>query len=325
MQSEQNEIILDIAILTHNHKDFIGQCLESVLCQKTNYNFRIVALDDCSNDGTTEILKNISKANPDKILLIVNEVNIGALKSATKLAGFVNAKYFCFLDGDDYWCNDNKLQTQIDFLENNPDYAGCFHDAKIVQANKSDNIHFLKRTQDQWKSYSQFNRYSSDFMPWALIERNIIPTASLIFRNTDIAGFLKKYSASEFSLSWALHLEIIKGSKFRYFNEAWSVYNDHPQGISKKYDIVDFKFNNIKILESLLLEKTWDYHKPEIYKCICNEYRLILKSKKELSKPLKDYKKSLKQYEKHLNLANKADIKQLKDDYYYVRDNGMVE
>ena len=98
-------------------------------------------------------------------------------------------------------------------------------------------------------------------MPWALIERNIIPTASLIFRNTDIVGFLKKYSASEFSLSWALHLEIIKGSKFKYFNETWSVYNDHPRGISKKYDIVDFKLNNIKILESLLLDKSWDYNK----------------------------------------------------------------
>ncbi|HNQ67650.1 MAG TPA: glycosyltransferase [Bacteroidales bacterium] len=316
---------LDIAILTHNHKDFIKQCLESVLCQKTNYSFRIIVLDDCSYDGTSEILNDISITNPEIIELIINKQNIGPLESAIKLAAYVNAKYLCFLDGDDYWYNENKIQTQLDFLENNPDYAGCFHDAKIVQANQSEDAQFMKRTQDQWKTYSQFNKYSSDFMPWALIERNIIPTASLIFRNKDIVGFLKKYSASEFSLSWALHLEIIKGSKFKYFNETWSVYNDHPQGISKKYDIVDFKFNNIKILESLLLDKVWDYHKPEIYKSICNEYRLILKSKKELSKPLKDYKKSLKEYEKHLNLANKADLKQLKDDYYYVRDNGMVE
>jgi len=317
--------ILNIAILTHNHKDFIKKCVDSVLCQKTDFSFRITVLDDCSNDGTTEILKDIAKVNPDKVNLIINDKNLGALKSATKLAGYVDAKYCCFLDGDDYWCYENKIQSQIDFLEKNPDYAGCFHDAKIVQANQSEDVHFLKRTQDQWKTYSQFNRYSSDFMPWALIERNIIPTASLIFRNKNIVGFLKKYSASEFSLSWALHLEIIKGNKFKYFNETWSIYNDHPQGISKKYDIVDFKLNNIKILESLLTDKSWDYNKPEIYKSICNEYRLILKSKKELSRSLKDYKKSLKLYEKYLKLAQVADIQQLKDDYYYVRDNGMVE
>jgi len=325
MPNNCNNIILDIAVLTHNHKLFIEDALNSIIRQKTNFGYRILVLDDCSDDGSSEIIRNIAEKNPEKFNILRNKIRLGPLKSAIIISNEMNAKYFCFIDGDDYWCNENKIQTQIDFLENNPDYAGCFHDAKIVQANKSDDVHFLKRTQDQWKSYSQFNRYSSEFMPWALIERNILPTASLIFRNTDIVGFLKKYSASEFSLSWALHLEIIKGSKFKYFNETWSVYNDHPQGISKKYDIVDFKLNNIKILESLLLDKSWNYNKPEIYKSICNEYRLILKSKKELSKSYRDYKKSLKQYEKHLSLANKADIKQLKDDYYYVRDNGMVE
>ena len=316
--------ILDIAILTHNHKDFIKQCLESILCQQTKCKFRILILDDCSNDGSSEIIQNIADKHPEVIDYYRNENNLGPHKSAIILSEKVSAKYLSFLDGDDYWCNENKIQTQIDFLENNSDYSGCFHDAKIVQANQSEDIHFLKRTQDQWKTYSQFNRYSSDFMPWALIERNIIPTASLTFKNTDIVGFLKKYSASEFSLSWALHLEIIKGSKFKYFNETWSIYNDHPQGISKKYDIVDFKLNNIKILESLLLDKSWDYNKTEIYKSICNEYRLILKSKKELSKPLKEYRKSLKQYQRYLKIANKADIQQLKDDFYYVRNNGMV-
>lgn len=325
MQYKKSDIIVEIAIITYNHKSFIANSLASILDQKTTFPFKIIVIDDCSTDGSSDIIESIAKQNPDTINYFRNEKSIGPLKSAVKLANLLTAKYFCFLDGDDYWCNENKIQIQIDFLENNPDYTGCFHDARIAQSNKSEDIHFLKRTQDQWKSYSQFNRYSSDFMPWALIERNIIPTASLIFRNTDILGFLKKYSASEFSLSWALHLEIIKGSKFKYFNETWSVYNDHPQGISKKYDIVDFKLNNIKILESLLLDKLWDYNKSEIYKSICNEYRLILKSKKELSKSFRDYKKSLRQYEKYLSLANKADIKQLKDDYYYVRDNGMVE
>ncbi len=325
MDKIKPDSILDIAILTHNHKDFIKQCLESILCQQTEFKFRILILDDCSNDGSSEIIKNIADKHSEDIDYYRNENNFGPHKSAIILSEKVTSKYFCFLDGDDYWCNENKIQTQIEFLESNPDYAGCFHDAKIVQANQSEDVHFLKRTQDQWKTYSQFNRYSSDFMPWALIERNIIPTASLIFRNTDVGGFLKKYSASEFSLSWALHLEIIKGSKFKYFNEVWSVYNDHPAGISKKYDIVDFKLNNIKILESLLKDKQWDYNMPEIYRTICDEYRLILKSKKELSKPLKEYKRSLKQYQRYLKIVNKVDIQQLKDDFYYVRNNGMVE
>lgn len=325
MQAKPQNIILDIAVLTHNHKDFIAKCLASILSQKTDYRFRILVLDDCSNDGSTDIIQNIADKNTDNIVFIKNEENIGPHKSAIKLAENVSAKYFCFLDGDDYWCYDNKLQSQIDFLENNSEYSGCFHDAEIIQTNTSNDIHYLKRTQSSWNRYSQFNRYSEEFMPWALIQRNIIPTASLIFRNKNILEFLKNYQSLEFSLSWALHLEIIKGSKFKYFNEVWSIYNDHPQGISKKHDIVDFKLNNIRILESLLSDRDWEYDKPEIYKTICSEYRLILKSKKELSKPFKDYKKSLKQYSKYLKQAQITDLQQLKEDYYYVRDNGMVE
>lgn len=325
MSKHKNNYISNIAILSYNHKHLIEYCINSILTQKTNFAFKIIILDDSSTDGTTEILKKIQSENPDKINLIINESNLGPQKSATILAEQVNAKYLAWLDGDDYWCYENKLQEQIDFLEANPEYAGCFHDAKIAHHNQSDDIQYLYRTQNQWKTYSQFNNYSADFMPWALIARNIIPTASLVFKYANLADFIRSYNFSELSLSWALHLDIIKNSKFKYFNEVWSVYNDHSGGISKKYDIVDFKRNNIKILENLLANKDWDYYKADIYKTICSEYRFILKSKPELSKSLRDYKKSLKQYEKYLNLANKYDLQQLKDDYYYVRDNGMVE
>lgn len=325
MADKQSNITIQVVILTHNHQNFIAKTIKSVLEQKTSFGFKIIILDDNSTDGTTDILKQLQSENPTKIELFVNQTNLGPQKSAEILAEKVSAKYLAWLDGDDCWCYENKLQEQIDFLEANPEYAGCFHDAKIAHQNQSDDIHYLYRTQNQWKTYSQFNNYSADFMPWALIARNIIPTASLVFKYANLADFIRYYNFSELSLSWALHLDIIKNSKFKYFNEVWSVYNDHSGGISKKYDIVDFKRNNIKILENLLANKDWDYYKAEIYKTICSEYRFILKSKPELSKSLRDYKKSLKQYEKYLKLANTFDLKQLKDDYYYVRDNGMVE
>lgn len=317
--------ILNIAILCHNHSNFIEKCINSILCQNTSYKYKIIIVDDCSTDGTREILENFSKQNPNKIELILNNENIGALYSAKILAQKANAKYVCFLDGDDYWCYENKIQTQIDFLENNTDYTGCFHDAKIEQYNKSNDDNFNKRTQIHWKTYSQFNRYVEDFMPWDLLVRNIIPTASLIFRNTKILSFLNNYNASALSLSWALHLEIIKNSKFKYFNEIWSVYNDHPKGASKNYDIIEFKKNNIKILENLLKDSAWEYYNYEIYNTICNEYRFILKSKTELEKPRKEYINSLKEYEKYLKLSKKLNLSQLKKDYYYVRNNGLVE
>jgi len=321
----ESDTMLNIGILCHNHFNFIEKCINSILCQKTSYNYNIIIVDDFSTDGTREILENFFQQNQNKIELILNNDNIGALNSAKILAQNAKAKYVCFLDGDDYWCYENKIQTQIDFLENNPDYAGCFHDAKIEQYNKSNDANYNHRTHINWKTYSQFNRYVEDFMPWDLLVRNIIPTASLIFRNTKVSKFLNNFNASALSLSWALHLEIIKNSKFKYFNEIWSVYNDHPKGASKIHDITVFKRNNVKILENLLKDPEWKFYKYEIYDTICKEYRSMLKSKWELEKSWKEYKKSLNAYKKYIRIANKFDIDQLKNDFNYVRNNGLVE
>lgn len=325
MSSSVNEFKLDIAVLTYNHEKYIRQCVESLLNQKTNFSYRIIILDDFSNDKTREELINLKTENPQKIQLIFNEKNLGPLESARILSKEITAPYLCFLDGDDYWIYENKIQKQIDFLENNSDYSGTFHDALILQENISTDTNFNKKTQNQWKTYSQFNRYIDDFMPWALIGRNIIPTASLIFRNINIEAFLEKYTALEFSLSWALHLEIIKNSKFKYFNETWSVYRDHEKGYSKKFSIRDFKLNNIKILENLLNDKSWNYYKYDILKSICSEFRMIIKTENEQNISKKEYSYFLKQYKKYLKKAYLADIQQLKEDYFYVRINRMVE
>lgn len=318
--------ILSIYIFTFNHEQFIEKCIKSILAQKCTFNYDIYVFDDCSTDMTVEIVKHLQSENPDKIFLHVNEKNMGVLHSAKEaiLKG-KPSKYISTLDGDDYWSYDCKLQKQIEFLEENPEYAGCFHDAEIHQMNMSDNDVYMMKTQNRWAKYSQFNRYEPDFMPISLIERNIIPTASLILRwNENLVRYIENYKFGPLSFSWALELEIIKNSKFKYFNECWSVYNDHPKGISKKYGIVDFKRNNIQILQSLLKDNFYAYFAPEIYSTICSEFRLMLKSKEMTDLGKWEYGKFIREYKKYLKLLFASDIKQIKDDYN-VRNSRSVE
>ena len=318
--------ILSIYIFTFNHEQFIEKCISSILTQKCSYSYKIYVFDDCSTDGTTEITKRLQSENPDKIFLHVNEMNKGVLYSAKEaISNGKSAKYISFLDGDDYWCYDGKLQKQIDFLESHPECAGCFHDAEIHQMNMSDNDVYMMKTQNRWAKYSQFNRYEPDFEPISLIMRNIIPTASLILRcNENLVRYIENYKFGPLSFSWALELEIIKNSKFKYFNECWSVYNDHPKGISKKYGIVDFKRNNIQILQSLLKDNFYAYFAPEIYSTICSEFRLMLKSKEMTDLGKWEYRKLIREYKKYLKLLFASDIKQIKDDYN-VRNRRSVE
>lgn len=317
---------LSIYIFTFNHEQFIEKCIKSILAQKCTFNYDIYVFDDCSTDRTVEIVKRLQSENPDKVFHHVNEKNMGVLHSAKEaISNGISAKYVSFLDGDDYWSYDGKLQKQIDFLEAHPEYAGCFHDAEIHQMNLSDDNGYMMKTQNRWAKYSQFNRYEPDFMPISLIERNIIPTASLVFRQSEsIVKFIENYSLSPFSFSWAVELEIIKNSKLRYFNECWSVYNDHPNGISKHCKLSDFKLNNIRILESLLADDLYVYFTPEIYKTICSEFRVMLKSDEMTKLGKHDYNRLIRKYKKYLKLLCKSDINQIKYDYN-VRNCRSVE
>lgn len=316
-----DDIALSIFVFSCNHAQFIEKCIRSVLEQKCTYNYKIYVFDDCSTDGTAEIVKKLAVENPGSISFYENEKNMGVLHSVRKAIGLpCRAKYFAFLDGDDYWCYDGKLQAQIDFLEANPEYSACFHDAEIYQMNNSCDAEFIKKTKIGWKTYSQMNKYYPDFEPQMLVTRTIIPTSTLVCRWKNLESFMQNFRFKEYSFSWALELELIKNSKFRYFNECWSVYNDHAGGISKRGSLFDFKRNNVNILGSLLEDDFYRFYAPEIYQTICSEFRMMIKSDEGLRLSKREYRKLLSEYRGYQRKKIKAEKRQFLHDYEYMNE-----
>lgn len=115
--------IVSILMPTYNHENYISQAIESVLAQKTNYSYELLIHDDFSTDSTLAIAESYTTKYPDKIKLFTEKENQGLMKSYKRLIEQSNGKYLAILESDDYWINENKLQMQIDFLENNPDYG----------------------------------------------------------------------------------------------------------------------------------------------------------------------------------------------------------
>jgi glycosyltransferase involved in cell wall biosynthesis len=266
---------ISVAMPVYNHGAFIARALDSILMQETKFSFEIVIGDDCSTDNTCEILLNYKEKHPDKIVLLLAEKNGGVNKSARGVYRNCKGKYIAFLEGDDYWINEHKLQKQIDFLEQNQEYMGCFHDAEIVSTPEAD-ISKHNQYHLEYKYYSQFNRYRSDFYPCDVIERNIIPTASLVVRNSNkISDFFEAFNDITLSLNWAFQIFIIKDSKFRYINEPWSVYNDHAGGVSKTKSLFSFKLSNIKVLKRFV-HSIYRTNQYSFYHTIAMEYFQIL-------------------------------------------------
>jgi glycosyltransferase involved in cell wall biosynthesis len=123
--------LLSIVCPTYNQVGFITQTLDSFLAQKTNFPFEILINDDCSKDGTTQIVESYVQRFPGIVRPFYHSENQYSQGRPCTPGIFKHArgKYIAFCEGDDYWTDPLKLQIQVDFLESHPDYVITYHDA----------------------------------------------------------------------------------------------------------------------------------------------------------------------------------------------------
>lgn len=124
-----SDIILSILVPTYGHEKYIKETLDSILMQKTKYKYEIIVGEDASPDNTREILRIYEKKFPDKFVMVYRDVNAGGYGTGNclDLGTRAKGKYITFVEGDDFWISDTKIEQQVDFLEKNPDYVaiGC--------------------------------------------------------------------------------------------------------------------------------------------------------------------------------------------------------
>lgn len=220
--------LLTAIIFTYNHKRYIARCIESHLSQKTTYDYEIRIYDDCSTDGTSDICRKYAEKYPDKIKLTVQKENTFT-KPDLQLQSYqaiceIDTKYFCICDGDDYWCDENKVQIALDFLENHPEYHGFAHDTY------SENLYTKVR-----KSYiHEESKYDDIQNPVALDARApFFLVSSRVFRTTDYVDL--KILPIDY-LQYYYHLS--KGSIY-YYDKPMAVYT---HGLNNTYAGLPVKF-----------------------------------------------------------------------------------
>lgn len=123
-------------VITYNHIDYISQCLDGILMQKTDFDFEIIIGDDLSDDGTRELVQQYADKYPDLIKLNLRKkrgIGIPGKENFVSTLNMCHGEYISLCDGDDYWTDPLKLQKQVDFLEANKDYVLCFHKVDILQ------------------------------------------------------------------------------------------------------------------------------------------------------------------------------------------------
>ena len=129
----KEEIMVSICCMTYNQENFIRQAIESFLMQKTNFKYEIIVHDDASTDNTQSIIREYEKKYPNIVKAIYEEKNqyADAAKSLMKVFEKAKGKYIAICEGDDYWCDEYKVQKQYDVMEENKECSMCVHNTII--------------------------------------------------------------------------------------------------------------------------------------------------------------------------------------------------
>lgn len=140
--------ILTVYCLAYNHGKYIRKTLEGFVNQKTEYKYKVVVHDDASTDDTAQIIKEYADKFPDIIFPIfqtVNQYSQGISIMQNFILPRLEGKYIAICEGDDFWCDENKLQIQIEYMENNPDCALCVHNTEFINEDGTDKGRLFNR------------------------------------------------------------------------------------------------------------------------------------------------------------------------------------
>ena len=129
-----DNIEVTILCITYNHAGYIKDALESFVNQKTSFKYQIIVHDDASTDGTREIIKEYLNKYPELIVPILQDENIYSrgIRSDQYINPLLKGKYIAVCEGDDYWCDDFKLQKQYDIMQADESLSTCVHNTRLI-------------------------------------------------------------------------------------------------------------------------------------------------------------------------------------------------
>lgn len=208
-----------VVIPSYNNHQWYTKNVQSVLSQ--NYsNFRVIYTDDCSPDGTGDLVKEylLNNDSDNKIELIQNSIRRGALYNLyTMIHSCNDDEIIVTLDGDD-WFPDNNVLTRL-----NEVYSSS----------------------EIWLTYGQFQMHPSGTRGWAspmpdyIVEANAfrdfqhLPTHlrtfyAWLFKKIKLEDLL--YLGEFYSMTWdmAMMFPMIEmaGERHQFIPDIMYIYND---------------------------------------------------------------------------------------------------
>ncbi len=224
MQSKNN-FFVSIATVTYNHENYIIEAIESVISQKTNFKFEMIIGEDFSTDNTRKIIQKYQKKYPDIIKPIYNTSNLGGRDNYVNVLKHCMGKYIVVLDGDDVML-ENKLQKEVDFLEENQGFSMVAHNMNIIDSN----YNIIGETNATFKKY---DGNVSDLIKYGCY----IANSSVMYKKEFLdIGIFEEYHKSRYGDTF-MHMTVASSGKIGFIDEILGLYRKHDGGITANQDL----------------------------------------------------------------------------------------
>ncbi len=211
---------LSILVITFNHEAFVAKAIDSVLMQDISEPFEIVIADDCSTDKTLEVIRCAANVRPDvRFRFLDVNSNLGITKNYQRAFETICSEYVAVIEGDDYWVDTHKLQTQLDFLERHRECGLCAVNYYVFE---EDACRFTPRVPID-NGYIVFGARE-------LIADNLVGNFSTCMYRTRALNELPIDIFEIRSYDWAINICVAKRHMIGFLRKPMSVYRIHRGG-----------------------------------------------------------------------------------------------
>lgn len=225
MDIRSDRPLVTIRSLAFNHKKYIRKYLEGIIMQRTNFTFEAIIHDDCSTDGTTEILQDYARRYPQIIKPIIEKENLWG-KHDGSISRIMNentrGKYIAWCECDDYWTDPYKLQKEVDILERNPDVQLVYTGFQTVDT-LGNPIKIKRYEKNLRKSHT-----GKQFIQ--LIKSNYIQTLTVCAR-AEVRLDEDSTNCPERGYDWSFFLYASLKGKLYYLEDITGCYRINPHGM----------------------------------------------------------------------------------------------
>ncbi len=217
------EPLVSIIVTVYNHERYVERCLRSIAEQRCSFPFEVLIGEDCSPDGSREVMRALEPELPDNFVFFYRETNMGVAANSTDLLERCRGKYFALLEGDDFWTFEGKLEAQVDFLEGHPEYSAVYHHCTVVGEDSEPNGERYPECLDE--DYS-FREHFLCCMPGQ--------TGTLVARLEPYKEAKQRFLELKLYDSYAADRRnafmFLTVGKVRCFQESWSAYRHITSG-----------------------------------------------------------------------------------------------